>query len=122
MSNETVSRIKEGKAALDDAIEGLRVIQSRRGYKIQQGDVMAIDRAINLLLATSLTRFAETARPEGEPMDKVRLDWLEEQVVNVIHLDDGRIIDVRGNSTRKAIDAAIGFQEPQTPQPDTERK
>jgi hypothetical protein len=33
----------------DDVIEGLRVIASRRGCKIQQGDVLALERAIDAL-------------------------------------------------------------------------
>jgi len=37
------------------------------------------------------------------PSDKELLDWLEEQVVDVIYLDDGRIIDVAGNSVRAAL-------------------
>lgn len=38
--------------------------------------------------------------------DSERLDWMNTQIVDVIYLDDGRIIDVRGNDVRKAIDAA----------------
>lgn len=47
---------RERKAAIDAAIEGLRVIRSRRGCKIQKGDVADLDRAVNVLLSTSLTR------------------------------------------------------------------
>lgn len=43
--------------------------------------------------------------------DTKRMNWLESQVVDVIHLDDGRIIDVRGNSVRDAIDKAIAEQK-----------
>lgn len=39
--------------------------------------------------------------------DKAILDWLEEQIVDTIYLDDGRLIDVRGNSVRKAIETAM---------------
>lgn len=36
--------------------------------------------------------------------DRELLDWLQEQVVDTIYLDDGRIIDVRGGSVREAIE------------------
>lgn len=39
--------------------------------------------------------------------DTARMDWLEAQIVDVIHLDDFRIIDVRGHSVRDAIDKAM---------------
>jgi hypothetical protein len=39
-------------------------------------------------------------------MDAPLLDWLNEQIVDVIYLDDGRIIDVKGNDVRAAIAAA----------------
>jgi hypothetical protein len=39
--------------------------------------------------------------------DREILNWLQEQVVDVIYLDDGRIIEVRGGSIRKALYAAI---------------
>jgi hypothetical protein len=38
--------------------------------------------------------------------DSRRLDWLQEQLVDTIYLDDGRIVDVRGGDLRKAIDEA----------------
>lgn len=41
-----------------------------------------------------------------EAADRARLDWLQEQIVDTIYLDDGRIIDVAGNSLRDAIDRA----------------
>jgi hypothetical protein len=42
--------------------------------------------------------------------DAMVLDWLEEQIVELIYLDDGRFIDVKGNSVREAIRAAIAAQ------------
>lgn len=40
--------------------------------------------------------------------DKARIDWLEEQPVDTLYLDDGRIIDIAGRiDLRKAIDNAI---------------
>ena len=35
--------------------------------------------------------------------DREILDWLQEQIVDTIYLDDGQIIDVRGGDLRKAI-------------------
>lgn len=35
------------------------------------------------------------------------LDWLNEQIVDVIYLDDGRVIDVCGNDIRGAISKAM---------------
>lgn len=40
--------------------------------------------------------------------DKLTIDWLQEQIVDTIYLDDGRIIDVKGNSLRKAVYAHGG--------------
>lgn len=53
----------------------------------------------------ALDKAIERARGE-RGADKDRLDWLQEQIVDVIYLDDGTIIDVRGNSVREAIDTA----------------
>lgn len=40
--------------------------------------------------------------------DKARIDWLAEQPVDTLYLDDGRIIDIAGRiDLRDAIDAAI---------------
>ncbi len=38
--------------------------------------------------------------------DRERMDWLQEAIVDTIYLDDFRVIDVRGNNLRAAIDAA----------------
>ena len=43
--------------------------------------------------------------------DSERLEWLQEQIVDTIYLDDGRIVDVRGNSVRGAIDAAMAKEQ-----------
>lgn len=45
---------------------------------------------------------------EGRGADIERFDWLQEQIVDTVYLDDGRIIDVRGGDIRKAIDQAGG--------------
>lgn len=45
--------------------------------------------------------------PPTESPDHLRLDWLQERVVDTIYLDDGKIIDVRGNNLREAIDGAM---------------
>lgn len=39
--------------------------------------------------------------------DKARIDWLQGRIVDTIYLDDGKIVDVRGNSVRNAIDKAM---------------
>lgn len=60
----------------------------------------------------AIDRIRRGALP-SEPSDgellpnKQRIDWLNEQIVNVIVLDDGRIIDARGNDVRPSIDAAM---------------
>lgn len=60
------------------------------------------DRAQN-----ALDELAACSRRERAAEEKAAaLDWLQEQVVNVIDLDDGRIIDVRGNSVLATIQAA----------------
>lgn len=38
----------------DDIVEGLRVVTQRRGCKIQQGDVLAVERAINALTRSAI--------------------------------------------------------------------
>ncbi|WP_449103579.1 hypothetical protein [Pseudomonas veronii] len=40
--------------------------------------------------------------------DEARIDWLTEQAVDTLYLDDGRIIDIAGRvDLRDAIDAAM---------------
>lgn len=49
--------------------------------------------------------------------DRELLDWLQGQQVDVIYLDDGRIIDVGGRYTgnlRKAIEKSAQSAEPTT--------
>jgi hypothetical protein len=41
------------------------------------------------------------------PADTARLDWLQGRIVDTIYLDDGKIVDVRGNNLREAIDGAM---------------
>ena len=42
--------------------------------------------------------------PKEKPMnDSELLNWLQDQIVNTIYLDDNRIIDVCGGNLRKAI-------------------
>lgn len=38
--------------------------------------------------------------------DADRLDWLQDRIVDTIYLDDGTIIDVRGDDIRSALDTA----------------
>lgn len=52
----------------------------------------------------------DTAHPDAQGKvteDTRRLDWLQEQTVDTIYLDDGRIIDVRGGDLRAALTAAL---------------
>jgi hypothetical protein len=49
----------------------------------------------------------KAAQKKKNAEDAVRIDWLQEQIVDVIYLDDGRIIDVRGLNLRKALDGAM---------------
>lgn len=45
--------------------------------------------------------------------DKARIDWLAEQPVDTLYLDDGRIIDIAGRvDLRDAIDAAMAAPAP----------
>ena len=45
--------------------------------------------------------------------DKARIDWLTEQPVDTLYLDDGRIIDIAGRvDLRDAIDAAMAAPAP----------
>lgn len=39
--------------------------------------------------------------------DTALLDWLNEQVVSEIYLDDGTLIDVRGRNVREALGEAL---------------
>jgi hypothetical protein len=63
----------------------------------------ALDSARAALSNATVQQVAEEIRELRA--DKGLLDWLEEQIVDVIYLDDGRMVDVRGNSVRKAIAA-----------------
>ena len=42
----------------------------------------------------------------GDAEDAARIDWLQEEVVDTIYMDDHTIINVRGLDVRAAIDAA----------------
>ena len=49
--------------------------------------------------------------------DSELLDWLNEQIVSEIYLDDGRLIDVRGNDVRTAIRAVADLRAAQPASP-----
>lgn len=56
---------------------------------------------------------AADQRIEEVERDKVRIDWLAEQPVDTLYLDDGRIIDIAGRvDLRDAIDAAMAAPRP----------
>ncbi len=52
------------------------------------------------------------AQPRAVPDDKARLDLLQNEIVDTIYMDDGRIIDVRGLDVRKAIDEFAAAPSP----------
>lgn len=56
-------------------------------------------------LITLLEHVRHAEPPSPEHPDKERLDWLNEQPVHFIELDDFSIIDVKGLDVRAAIDA-----------------
>lgn len=59
-----------------------------------------------LLAEIDALRSWKQARLECNDKDQARLDWLQGRIVDTIYLDDGKIVDVRGNDLRKAIDEA----------------
>lgn len=61
--------------------------------------------------ATERAEKAERELAEARK-DTRRMDELQEQTVDTIYLDDGRIIDVRGGNVRAAIDAALAGKAP----------
>jgi len=72
----------------------------------------AIDRvtAERDALQQRLTAADERADERADELerDKARIDWLAEQPVDTLYLDDGRIIDIAGRvDLRNAIDAAM---------------
>jgi hypothetical protein len=85
---------------LANELETLRKLDARAGIGSMCAD--NIDAIIAALAAPS-----ERAAVPGVERDKQLLDWLEEQIVSEIYLDDGRLIDVKGNSVRSAILALI---------------
>lgn len=69
-----------------------------RTMRITLKDSEAIQTAADLLSATH-------EPPADEHPDKARLDWLNDQPVHFIELDDFSIIDAKGLDVRTAIDA-----------------
>lgn len=55
---------------------------------------------------------ALATQPRAVPDDKSRLDLLQNEIVDTIYMDDGRIIDVRGLDVRKAIDEFAAAPSP----------
>lgn len=74
-----------GFKALSASTESKRTLQIHFDHEVSDEDRAALVQAIN---------------------DQVRIDWLQERIVDTIYLDDGKIIDVRGNNVRTALDAA----------------
>jgi hypothetical protein len=74
----------------------------------------ALDYLVRKGLAGSILRDADAvesrlaANVADSARDAERLNWLQEELVDTIYLDDGRVIDISGRRTvREAIDAAI---------------
>ena len=72
--------------------------------QLQLHNSLAREQALQQRLNAADQRIDELER------DKVRIDWLAEQPVDTLYLDDGRIIDIAGRvDLRDAIDAAIAM-------------
>lgn len=65
----------------------------------------ALDAAADVIVDRA---FGASATPAVSPDDSARIDWLQEQLVDTIYLDDGATLNVNGNSVRAAIDRAMG--------------
>jgi hypothetical protein len=89
-------RVKTEMLALADEFEGEAKAHRAMG---ERGEYAKCLRA-----AYALRCCADAAQPSP---DQERLDWLQGRITDTIYLDDGKIIDVRGNNVREAIDAAI---------------
>lgn len=75
--------------------------------QLQLNNSLAREQALQALLT------AADERADVLERDKVRIDWLEEQPVDTLYLDDGRIIDIAGRvDLRDAIDAAMAAPRP----------
>jgi hypothetical protein len=70
--------------------------------QLQLNNALAREQALQQLLT------AADERVDVLELDKARIDWLAEQPVDTLYLDDGRIIDIAGRvDLRDAIDAAM---------------
>lgn len=87
----------------DDIVEGLRVVTQRRGCKIQQGDVLAVERAINALTRSATAITENDARYQWLRVRGCAIDGTEHQreglVRRCINLDEEidslRAVDIR---------------------------
>lgn len=90
----------------DDIVEGLRVVTQRRGCKIQQGDVLAVERAINALTRSATAITENDARYQWLRVRGCAIDGTEHQreglVRRCINLDEEidslRAVDIRAKS------------------------
>ncbi len=83
-----------------------RIARSR----VQYGDKVAYpdDMQLMLDLIGQIESLTSAMEMEGvASRERARLDWLQGRIVDTIYLDDGKIVDVRGEDLRKAIDAAM---------------
>jgi hypothetical protein len=76
----------------EDEIESLRVIASRRGYKIQQGDVLACERAIDALMrsATASNWINEAAALLQHCGSNHPESWMERRAKLLREFHDGK--------------------------------
>lgn len=95
---------------VDFGIDGRTVRVSQEAYSI----FLAREAAAREKIAALQQRLnAADQRIDEVERDKVRIDWLAEQPVDTLYLDDGRIIDIAGRvDLRDAIDAAMAAPRP----------
>lgn len=110
-------------APLGRAIEALKIqfeaiAHSYSGYLPELGT--ADSRSRDMLIKDCSAKFyttldailAATPAPSADcAADTDLLSWLQDQIVDTIYLDDGRIIDVKGNDVREAIRALASAKE-----------
>ena len=89
------------------AIEELKNLLNAKRFDRDHfaNDAEFIDWALNRARYT-LGLIGASETPSKHP-DEARMDWLNEQPVHFIELDDFSIIDVRGLDVRKAVDEGI---------------
>lgn len=94
--------------------EHLQAISKASGAMYFESTPEVVQRICGERDAEQALRTAADERADVLERDKVRIDWLAEQPVDTLYLDDGRIIDIAGRvDLRDAIDAAMAAPEPE---------